>query len=147
MRRVFIGYILLFTISVFAKETQIQIKELPQEQLHKQNILIASLAAKELSKTLPQKIDKYTTLLSIKNKDAALIYTFSINTGAKSDDAVIKEDHSRMQKVVTQGICQSSKRFLESGINISYLYQSAKTKSLLFRFDITKEKCEYKNIK
>jgi len=147
MKKFVIGYILLFALSVFAKEMHVQMKELPQEQLKKQNIEIASLAAKELSKTLPQKIDKYTTLLSITNRDAALIYTFSINTGAKSDDAIIKDDHSRMQKAVTQGICQSSKRFLESGINISYLYQSAKTKRVLFRFDITKEKCAYKSMK
>ncbi|MBA1432179.1 MAG: hypothetical protein FAF04_00950 [Epsilonproteobacteria bacterium] len=139
--------LLLLALSVSAKEPQIQAQELPKEQLQKQKVLVASLAAKELSKTLPQRIDKYTTLLSITNKDATLIYTFSINTGAKSDEAIIKEDHTRMQKVVTQGVCQSSQRFLESGINISYLYQSAKTKRTLFRFDITKEKCAYKSMK
>ncbi|QOP46533.1 hypothetical protein [Sulfurimonas paralvinellae] len=140
-------HLLLYTLAIFcvsalsAKEMPIQTRELPKEELQKQKVLIASLAAKELSKTLPQKIDNYTTLKSITNNNATLVYTFTINTGAKSDDAVIKEDHSRMQKVVTQGVCKSSERFLESGINTTYIYVSAKTDKTLFKFDITKEKC------
>ena len=135
------AFILLIT-SVSAKEIQMQTQEFPKEELKKQKVLIASMAAKELSKTLPQKIDKYTTLLSIKNSDATLVYTFAINTGAKSDEAIIKEDHSRMQRVVVAGVCQSSARFLDAGINTSYVYISAKSKKPLFRFDITKERCK-----
>ena len=134
-------FILLIT-SASAKEIQMQTQEFPKEELTKQKVLIASMAAKELSKTLPQKIDKYTTLLSIKNSDATLVYTFTINTGVKSDASIIKEDHSRMQRVVTRGVCNSSVRFLESGIGISYIYVSAKTKKLLFRFDVTQETCK-----
>jgi hypothetical protein len=143
MKKHFVLYtlVLLVISALSAKEMQMQTQELPNEELKKQKVLIASLAAEELSKTLPQKIDNYTTLLSITNQDATLIYTFAINTGAKSDAAVIKEDHSRMKKVVTQGVCRSSARFLESGIDTSYVYVSAKTKKILFRFDITKEKC------
>ena len=135
------AFILLIT-SASAKEIQMQTQEFPKEELTKQKVLIASMAAKELSKTLPQKIDKYTTLLSIKNSDATLVYTFTINTGAKSDASIIKEDHSRMQRVVTRGVCQSSSRFLDAGINISYTYISAKSKKTLFRFDVTKEQCK-----
>ena len=143
MKKHFLLYALMvFIASVSAKEMQMQTQEFPQEELKKQKVLIASMAAKELSKTLPQEIDKYTTLLSIKNSDATLVYTFAINTGAKSDEAIIKEDHSRMQRVVTHGVCQSSARFLDAGINISYVYISAKSKKPLFRFDITKERCK-----
>jgi len=144
MKKYFLLYALmvLITSALSAKEMQMQTQEFPKEELTKQKVLIASMAAKELSKTLPQEIDKYTTLLSIKNSDATLVYTFAINTGAKSDASIIKEDHSRMQRVVTRGVCQSSSRFLDAGINTSYVYISAKSKKPLFRFDITKERCE-----
>ena len=117
-------------------------QEFPQSELKKQKMQIASMAAKELSKNLPQKIDKYTTLLSIKNEDATLVYTFEINSGAKSDEAIIKEDHSRMQKAVTRGVCNSSAKFLEAGINTRYIYRSAKSKKRLFVFNITQDECE-----
>jgi hypothetical protein len=48
-----------------------------------------------------------------------------------------------MQKAVTDGICQSSKRFLQSDIMISYIYTSAKSKKKLFQFDVNKTKCDY----
>jgi len=120
---------------------QMQTKELPLEEMQKQNREIVKLASEEISKTLPQKVDNYTTLMTVEGKDTTLIYTFEINTGAKSDDAVRKEDRGRMQKAVTIGICQSSKRFLDSDINISYLYISANSKAELFRFDVTQADC------
>jgi len=120
---------------------QMQTKELPMEQMQKQNREIVKLASEEISKTLPQKVDSYTTLMRVEGKDTTLIYTFEINTGAKSDEAVRKEDRERMKKAVTTGICDSSKRFLDSEINISYLYISAKSKAELFRFDVTQADC------
>ena len=133
---------LLLVTSLFAKDVQMQSREFPQEELKKQKVLIASLTAKELSKTLPQKIDDYTTLQSVKNNDATLVYTFIISTGNKSDESIIKEDYARMQRVVIHGVCQSSARFLDAGINTSYIYVSAKSKKQLFRFDISKEQCK-----
>ena len=134
----------IFYQSLFAGSTtlpKIQNQEFPKEELKKQKIQIASMVTKEIAKTLPQKIDQYTTLISIKNDDATLVYTFDINSGAKSDEAIIKEDHSRMQRAVTQGVCQSSSKFLEAGINTRYIYKSAKSKKRLFVFDITQEAC------
>ena len=133
----------IFTANVSAQNMQMKYQDLPLSKMQKQNREIASMAAKEISKSLPQKIDKFTTLQSIKNKNTTLIYTFVINDPAKSDDAIIQQDHSRMQKVVVDGVCKTSKRFLQAGINISYLYISAKSKKVLFKFDITKEKCHY----
>ena len=106
-----------------------------------QNLEVLRLAQAELSRNLPKKIDPYTTLISVTTKDETLIYTYEINTGSKSDEAVQKEDHARMKDAVTLGTCHSSKRFLESGISLSYLYNSAQSKTKLFQFDISKKDC------
>jgi hypothetical protein len=109
--------------------------------MKKQNREITSLTAASLSKDLPHTVDKYTTLIKVMSDDTTLVWTFEINTGSKSDESVKKEDHSRMQKAVTLGVCQSANRFFEAGINTSYIYISAKTKAELFRFDITQKDC------
>ena len=106
-----------------------------------QNRKIIALVVEELSKDLPKTIDQFTQFVSIKSDDLTLIYVFEINTGVKSDESVQKEDHTRMQSAVTQGVCRSSQRFLDAQINISYLYNSAKTKDKLFQFDITQADC------
>ena len=118
-----------------------QTRDLPMDAMVKQNKKIVKLASEEISKTLPQKVDQYTRLLKVEGKDTTMIYIFEINTGAKSDEAIKKEDRTRMQKAVTQGICRSSKRFLDAEINITYLYQSAASKKELFRFDVSKADC------
>ena len=143
MKQHFLQYTLLLCITsaLYAKSIPIQAQDLPIEKMKNQNIQIASLAAQAMSKNLPKEIDKYTTLLSVKNNATTLVYTFSINSGAKSDAAIQKEDYSRMQKAVTAGVCQSSQRFLQAGIDITYVYVSTKTEKLLFRFDITQAKC------
>ena len=133
----------IFLQNLFAQNMPVKYQNVSQEKMQEQNVEIAALASQEISKNLPQKIDKYTTLQSIKNNKATLVYTFLIDDKTKSDATIRKEDHSRMQKAVTQGLCQSSKRFLQAGIDISYIYKSAKSKKLLFRFDITKDKCNY----
>ena len=136
-----LGIVIALSQWSFGEEQQMQTKELPMEQMQKQNREIVKLASEEISKTLPQKVDSYTTLITVEGKDTTLIYTFEINTGAKSDDEVRQEDRGRMEAAVTTGICQSSKRFLDAQINISYHYISAKSKEELFRFDVTQEKC------
>ena len=118
-----------------------QSRELPTKELKSQNKLITKLAADEISKSLPQTIDKYTTLVKVKALNTTLVYMYEINTGAKSDETVIKEDHTRMQKAVTKGTCRSSKRFLEADISISYIYNSAKSKKKLFQFNINQTSC------
>ena len=131
----------IFVQNLFAQSMPVKYQNVSQAKMQEQNSEIATLAAQELSKNLPQTIDKYTILQSIQNNNTTLVYTFLINDKMKSDATIRKQDHTRMQKAVTQGLCQSSKRFLQAGINISYLYISAKSKKLLFRFDITKDKC------
>jgi hypothetical protein len=128
---------------MLSAEEKIAVQEYPLTDMQKQNRNIVKLASEELSKSLPQKIDKYTTLKKIEGREETLFYTFEINTGAKSDEAIQKEDRTRMQKAVTNGICRSSKRFLDAHINIAYLYISAKSKNELFRFDVKRADCEY----
>ena len=132
---------LALCFSLLASDTPTRTGTFPDKEMKAQNKKIAKLVAKEISSTLPQTIDKYTTLASVKSEDVTLVYTFEINTGSKSDEAIKKEDRTRMKQAVTVGICQSSRKFLEAGINTSYVYVSAKTKAHLFQFDITQKDC------
>lgn len=140
MNKIFL-ILLSLSIALVASDIPTRTGIFPQKEMKNQNKEIASLVAKEISSTLPQIIDKYTTLSSVKNEDSTLIYTFEINTGVKSDEAIQKEDRTRMKQAVTSGVCQSSKKFLEAGINTSYVYISSKTKVLLFQFDIAQKDC------
>ncbi len=142
---VIVGAILLTQVLMATQQPTtkpVQTVDMPTKEMIAQNQKIAKLAAKEMNKTLPQTIDKYTTLVQIAAKGTVLEYLFEINTGAKSDKTVQKEDHARMEKAITEGVCRSSKRFLEAKINISYIYKSAASKAELFRFDISQEKCQ-----
>ncbi|QOP44499.1 hypothetical protein FJR45_11295 [Sulfurimonas sediminis] len=143
MRHIHTMIILLGVLFQFlaAQTPKLDTQEFPLKELKKQNIQIAALAAKEMSKTLPQKVDRYTTVTSIINDKNTLVYTFVIDTGKKSDATVQKEDHSRMQKAITTGVCKTSEKFLLAGIDTLYIYKSEKTGRVLFRFKITQEKC------
>ncbi|MEA3523310.1 MAG: hypothetical protein U9R50_10060 [Campylobacterota bacterium] len=130
---------LLFSSTLATEKPEIQQKEVDLSAFQNQEVLKHAQA--ELSKGLPKKIDPYTTLISVTTKNFTLIYTYEINTGSKSDEAVQKEDHARMKNAITQGTCRTSTRFLESGISLSYLYNSEKSKVKLFQFDISKKDC------
>ena len=138
---------ILLTLGTLVVMTQLSLAEgIKQQdispiQMQKQNKQIVQLAATEINKTLPQTVDKYTTLTKVEGKDTTILYTYEINTGAKSDETIQKEDRSRMKEAVTYGICQSSKRFLDAQIHISYLYISTKSKAELFRFDVSQKDC------
>lgn len=130
---------LCLTVVLFSQE--IQSREMEISKMKQQNMTIVKMFADEISQKLPQKIDAYTTLEKVEGKNTTIIYTFEINTGAKSDEAVKKEDKTRMKKAVTHGICQSSKRFLQADIDITYIYRSAASKTELFHFNVNKEIC------
>lgn len=135
---------LLFVLTsqvIFAKDLQIRTEEFPDKEMKSQKKEIVKLVSQEISRTLPQKIDKYTTLTSVVGINTTLVYTFEINTGSKSDDTVKNEDRSRMKKAVTEGICQSSRKFLQAGISTSYIYISAISKAHLFQFDVKQKDC------
>jgi len=133
--------LLALSISIFAQDLKIRTDTFPDSEMKAQNVTVAEMSAEALSKDLPHKIDKYTTLQTITNKEANLIYTFFINNSSKSDEAIKKEDKSRMEKAITIGVCQSAKRLLEAKIDITYIYSSARTKAELFRFNISQKDC------
>ncbi len=141
MKKSLLAFSIIMTLSQSTFAEGIKQQDLPVEEMQKQKREIVKLSSEEISKTLPQTVDKYTTLTTVQGKDTTLVYTFEINTGAKSDETVKKEDRTRMQKAVTTGICQSAKRFIDAQINISYIYISANTKVELFRFDVTRADC------
>ncbi len=140
MKKIFL-LLLFISMSILASDPKLRTGNFPDKEMKTQNIEVARLVAEEITSTLPQTVDKYTTLVSVKNEDSTLVYTFLINTGVKSDEAVKKEDHTRMKKAITTGICQSSEKFLAAGINTSYIYKSAKTKVHLFQFDVSQDDC------
>ncbi len=141
MKKSLLAFSIITTLSQSVLAEGIKQQDLPVEEMQKQKREIVKLSSEEISKTLPQIVDKYTTLTKVVGKDTTMTYTFEINTGAKSDDAVRKEDRTRMQKAVTTGICQSSKRFIDAQISIRYIYISAISKANLFQFDISKKDC------
>jgi hypothetical protein len=140
MKKMVLIFIMLVS-SLSAVNMQPQTGELPSEKIREQNKQIVQMAAKEISKSLPQRVDKYTEFVDIKAQGTNILYYFEINTGSKSDASVQKNDKKRMQAAVTKGICQSSKVFLKAQINITYIYISAKTKKELFQFKISEEDC------
>jgi hypothetical protein len=139
--------VLLVTIIVsliqicVAKDLPIKNQDVSPAQLQKQNKKIAQLAAKQLSKNLPQVINKSTTIVSIKAVDTTLIYTYEIKSGAKSDDAIRAEDRTAWEKVFVKNVCERSKRFMDAQISLSYVYTSAISKEKLFQFDVDQQKC------
>ena len=133
--------LLYFVLGIFLSANGLQTQEMSTDEMKKQNRIIVKLASEEMSKTLPQNIDKYTTLQKVEGKDTKLIYIYEINTGVKSDESIRNEDRSRMQQAVTNGICKSSKRFLDAKIDIAYLYRSATSKEKLFVFNVSQKDC------
>ena len=141
MKKSLLTLSIIIAFSQYSFAEGIKQQDLPVKEMQKQKREIVKLSSEEISKTLPQAVDKYTVLTKVEGKDSTMVYTFEINTGSKSDDAVRKEDRTRMQRAVTTGVCQASKRFLDAQISISYIYISAISKANLFQFDISKKDC------
>ena len=121
-----LSLVMSLTNTLLADKTPLKNQELSSKEMQSQNIIIAKMFAEEISKSLPHTIDKYTKLITVSNQEATIIYTFEINTGSKSDKTVIAEDQTRMKNSIKHGVCNSSMKFLESNINISYIYTSFK---------------------
>jgi len=132
---------LLLTVPTFAAEPKIQNRDISTKDMKAQNKIISKLAAQELNSSLPQKIDKYTTLIKVRAQDTTIVYIFELNIAPKTDKAVQKEDHDRMKEAVTRGTCITSKKFLDADISLKYIYTSATTKKELFQFNINQKSC------
>lgn len=134
-------FTLFFALISILSASGLRTQELSAKAMSDQREEIAKLAADEISKSLPQTIDKYTKLTAVQSQKNSILYIFEIDTAPKSDATVRKEDHSRMKNAVTQGVCRSSKRFLDAKIDIRYIYKSAHSKAELFTFDISQASC------
>ena len=132
---------LALSISLFAQDLKVRNETFPASQMQAQNVTVAKMSAEALSKDLPHTIDKYTTLQTVTSQGPTMIYTFIINSGSKSDEAIQNEDKTRMKKAITTGVCQSAKLLLAAQIDITYIYLSAETKAELFRFEISQKDC------
>jgi len=132
---------LLLALNVFASNTKMQSRELSTKDMKSQNKEIVKLAAAAMNKSLPQTIDKYTTLKTVKADKDTIVYIYELNIAPKTDATVKKEDYTRMKKAITRGTCASSKRFLESNIALRYIYTSKSSKKELFRFEVKQESC------
>ena len=141
-RELLISTLLLFSVSSYASNTIKEGEVYPIDKMKEQITQIIKMTVKEVSKGLPQKVDKYTEITKVRDENLTLIYTFEINTGTKSDENVRKEGKARMEKPVSQGICQSAKRFLDAGVTLSYEYLSKSTQAELFTFTLNKKKCK-----
>lgn len=144
MRRLLLSIMMILTLSPFTNATEVikDGKEYPLEKLREQNHKIIRMVVEEVSKNLPQKVNKYTQMTKVRDEKLTLIYTFEINASPKSDETVRKEGKAKMEKNVSKGICQSSKRFLDAGVTISYEYISASTKKELFTFTLNQKICK-----
>ena len=140
--KLLISTLLLFCVSSYATDTIKEGKVYPIDKMREQIRQIIKMTVNEVSKGLPQKVDKYTEITKIRDENLTLIYTFEINTGAKSDESVKKEGKARMEKPVSKGICQSAKRFLDAGVTLSYEYLSKSSQKKLFAFTLNKQKCK-----
>ena len=133
---------ILFGLLSTALLSTIVLADAKDEAIKSQNRQVLKMAVDDISKKTPQKIDDYTALTGIRSDDQTLIYIYEINTGAKSDEAVRRDDEERMRNAITRGSCSSSARFLNSGIDLTYIYNNANTKTELFRFHVSKKVCE-----
>jgi hypothetical protein len=68
--------ILLVSFSLFASDMKMQSRDLSPKDMKSQNKEIVKLVAQEMTESLPQKIDKYTTLLNITADGSTLVYNF-----------------------------------------------------------------------
>jgi len=114
--------------------------ELGIDKLREQNLNIVQKAVEGIRETLPQRVDDYTQIIAIDSNGTELIYTFEVQSGPQTDEAM-KAKGKRMIPRIQRGICTSSKRFLQVDISIRYRYISSATKNEILLVDVDKSNC------
>ena len=115
--------------------------ELSIDKLREQNLNIVRKAVEGIGENLPQKVDEYTQIVAIDSNGTKLIYTFEVQSGPQSDEAM-RQKGARMAPRIKEGICHSSKRFLQADISIRYRYISSATQKEILVVDVNKSRCE-----
>ncbi len=129
-------------------QTTIQVNgDLKIDKMRAQNLNVVKKAVEGIGETLPQKVDTYTQMISIDSNGTELIYTFEVDAGSKSDEALKKDGHTRMAPAIRKGICTNSKRFLQSDITITYRYLNKATQNEILKVTMNKIQCNKFGIK
>ena len=121
--------------------------DLHVDKMREQNLNVVKKAVEGIGKTLPQKVDAYTTMVAIESNGTKLIYTLEVDAGPKSDNALRKEGRERIAPVVKKGICHSAKRFLQAGIDVAYRYLNKATGREILRVDVSEKDCQKLDVK
>lgn len=117
--------------------------DLKIDKMRAQNLNVVKKAVEGIRETLPQKVDAYTQMVAVDSKGTELIYTFEVNAGPKSDEALKVDGQKRMAPVIRQGICTDAKRFLQSDITITYRYLNKTTQNEILKVTMDKKACGY----
>ncbi len=113
---------------------------LTSQDIEKQNLEIVKKAVEGINKSLPQSVDKFTQLVLVKSKGAKLIYYFDVNSS--NNDQKMIEYGKKIEPRVKKGICKSSKRFLKSGIDITYIYKNSSSNKEVLKVEVTSKDCK-----
>ncbi len=117
--------------------------DLSVDKMREQNQIVVQKAVEGLRETLPQKVDAFTRLIAVDANGTRLIYTFEVNTGAKSD-ATLRKEGAKMAPRILAGICHSADRFMQADISLTYRYISSASRAEVLRIDADKSKCPQK---
>ncbi len=128
------------TVKPFQRTIQVN-GDLNIDKMRAQNLNVVKKAVEGISETLPQKVDTYTQMVSIDSNGTELIYTFEVDAGPKSDEALKKDGQTRMAPAIRKGICTDSKRFLQSDITITYRYLNKATQNEILKVTMNKIQC------
>jgi len=116
--------------------------DLEIDKMRMQNLNIVKKAVEGINKTLPQKVDNVTQLTHLDSNGTKLIYTFEVDIKEEDIDKVREKAKSSMAPRIRDGICKSSTRFLQAGIDISYRYISKKSKKELLIINVNDKSCK-----
>jgi len=117
--------------------------DLSVDKMREQNLIVVKKAAEGIGETLPQKVDAFTKLIAIDANGTRLIYTFEVNTGAKSDETMRQEGVKMAPRILT-GMCGSAERFIDADISLTYRYLSSASNQEVLRVDADKKICPEK---
>lgn len=115
--------------------------ELSPDKLKEQNLNVVQKAVEGIRETLPQKVDDFTNIVAIDSNGTKLIYTFEVQSGPQSDEAM-RQKGEKMAPRIKEGICMTSKRFLQADISIKYRYISSATQKEILSVDVDKYQCD-----
>ena len=117
--------------------------DLSIDKIRQQNLTVVQKAVEGIRKTLPQKVDNYTQFVAIESNGTRLIYTFSVDAGPKTDDALRAQGRGMAPRIF-KGMCTSAERFIQADIALTYRYINKATQAEILRVDADKKLCPEK---